>query len=75
MRMADIVQQLRRVLPGKTDLFHQAVGVSSINATASLATVTTADAHGLATGRVYDLDGRLLGTCTQEGLMRWSDTQ
>lgn len=57
MRMADIVQQLRRVLPGKTDLFHQVVGVSSIVATASLATVTTSAAHGLATGRVVVLVG------------------
>lgn len=36
---------------------------------------STGGARGLATGRFYDLDGRLLGTCTQEGLMRWSDTQ
>jgi hypothetical protein len=55
--MADIVQQLRRVLPGKTDLFHQVVGVSSITATANLATVITSAAHNLASSRVVALTG------------------
>ena len=33
---------------------------------------STSHGRGLASGRFYDLDGHLLATCMQEGLMRWS---
>jgi acyl-CoA thioesterase II len=33
----------------------------------------TGSGRGLASGRFYDLDGNLVVTCTQEGLMRWKD--
>lgn len=33
---------------------------------------STSGARGLTTGRLYDLDGALVATCGQEGLMRWS---
>ncbi len=33
----------------------------------------TGSARGLVTGRFRDGDGRLLATCTQEGLIRWRD--
>jgi acyl-CoA thioesterase II len=33
---------------------------------------TTAGGRGLASGRFHDLDGHLVATCMQEGLMRWS---
>lgn len=33
----------------------------------------TGGARGLATGRFYTEDGRLVSTCSQEGLMRWSE--
>jgi acyl-CoA thioesterase-2 len=32
----------------------------------------TSGGRGLARGRFYDRDGRLVATCVQEGLMRWS---
>ncbi len=32
---------------------------------------STAGGRGLASGRFYDLDGHLVATCIQEGLMRW----
>ncbi len=32
---------------------------------------STAGGRGLASGRFYDLDGNLVATCLQEGLMRW----
>jgi acyl-CoA thioesterase len=28
--------------------------------------------RGLVSGRFYDLDGHLVATCMQEGLMRWN---
>ena len=33
---------------------------------------TTSGGRGLARGRFHDLDGRLVATCMQEGLMRWT---
>ncbi len=33
---------------------------------------STSGGRGLASGRFYDLDGRLVATCMQEGLMRWN---
>jgi acyl-CoA thioesterase II len=34
---------------------------------------STSGGRGLASGRFYDLDGHLVATCMQEGLMRWND--
>jgi acyl-CoA thioesterase-2 len=34
---------------------------------------TTAGARGLASGRFFDRAGRLVATCLQEGLTRWSE--
>ncbi|MGY9073620.1 MAG: acyl-CoA thioesterase [Acidimicrobiales bacterium] len=36
-------------------------------------TEATGGARGLASGRFYDQAGRLVATCTQEGLIRWSE--
>lgn len=33
----------------------------------------TGDGRGLASGRFFDDEGRLVATCTQEGLVRWYD--
>lgn len=33
---------------------------------------STSGGRGLASGRFYDLDGHLVATCMQEGLMRWN---
>jgi acyl-CoA thioesterase-2 len=33
---------------------------------------TTSRGRGLASGRFYDLDGHLVATCMQDGLMRWN---
>ncbi len=57
MRIADIIAQLQRVLPGKTDLFHDVIAVTSITATATLATIVTADAHNLVDGSLVTLSG------------------
>ncbi len=57
MRIADIVTQLRRVLPGKTDLFNEILSVSSITATATEATITTSEPHGLVVGSPVTLSG------------------
>ena len=35
---------------------------------------TTGGGRGLANGRFFDTDGRLIATCMQEGLMRWTTT-
>jgi len=50
MKIADVVSQMQLVLPKYTDYFDGDIGVSSIIATATLATITTTAAHGLATG-------------------------
>lgn len=34
---------------------------------------STSGGRGLARGRIYNLDGHLVATCMQEGLMRWND--
>lgn len=34
---------------------------------------TTSGGRGFAIGRLYDLEGRLVATCAQEGLMRWKE--
>lgn len=57
MRLADIVSQLQRVLPGKTDLFHEVVSVASINATATTATIVTNGPHDLVDGSPVTLSG------------------
>ena len=33
----------------------------------------TSSARGLATGRFYTAEGRLVASCAQEGLIRWAD--
>ena len=35
---------------------------------------TTGAGRGLANGRIFDTDGKLIATCMQEGLMRWTTT-
>lgn len=34
---------------------------------------TTSGGRGFAIGRLYDLEGRLVASCAQEGLMRWKE--
>lgn len=57
MRIADIVEQLQKVLPTKTNLFHEVVSVASINATATEATVITNGEHNLVDGTLINLSG------------------
>lgn len=57
MKLADIVEQLQRVLPSKTSLFHDTVAIASIVATTTAATITTAAAHGLVSGAIVTLSG------------------
>ncbi len=57
MRIADIVLQLRQILPGKTELFSDTLDVTSIEATATTATITTASRHRLSAGFPVTLSG------------------
>lgn len=50
MKIADVVNQLRGVLPKYTDYFSNVLTVSSITAAGGVATIVTASAHGLTSG-------------------------
>lgn len=50
MKIADVINQLRAVLPKYTDLFSAVLSISSISAAGGTATITTPSAHGLYSG-------------------------
>ena len=62
MKLADIVNQLRTVLPKYTGVFSGSVSVSGISSSGGTATVTTSAPHGLVTGRAVTLSGFELRT-------------
>ena len=50
MKMSDIINQLRGVLPKYSDLFSTAISVSNISVSSGIATITTNTSHNLTTG-------------------------
>jgi hypothetical protein len=50
MKASDIITQLRRSLPGLTNLFSDEVTISTLSKTGSTVTATTSSAHGLSIG-------------------------
>lgn len=50
MKLSDVINQLRVVLPKYTDLFSTVIGIDSISASGGVATITTSSAHGLSNG-------------------------
>ena len=50
MKLSDVINQFRAVLPKYTDLFSSVIGISSITVSGGIATIDTAAAHGLTTG-------------------------
>jgi len=57
MKIAEVVNQIRAVLPGYTNYFHDQVNIASIAASAGSALVTTTTAHGLKTGQLVNMSG------------------
>lgn len=57
MKISDVVRQIRAVLPNYTNYFGDAISIASINAAGGVATITTATAHGLATGAATTIAG------------------
>lgn len=55
MKMLDVVNQLRLILPKYTDRFSSPLVVTSITASGGTATIVTPSAHGLTTGRQVTL--------------------
>lgn len=50
MKLTDIINQLRAILPKYTDVFSTVLGITSINASGGVATIVTSAVHGLSTG-------------------------
>ena len=50
MKLTDIINQLRAILPKYTDVFSTVHGISSIVASGGVATIVTSAIHSLATG-------------------------
>ncbi len=73
MRLIDILNQLRLILPRYTDLFSDNTPVSSIVVLGGIATVTTTAAHGLTTGNAVNISGAKSKTeitgVSQDGLL------
>jgi hypothetical protein len=59
MKAADIVTQLRAVIPRYTNLFSNTISVSSLSYSAGLVTCVTAMPHGLTTGDTCYIAGAL----------------
>lgn len=62
MKVQDIVNQLRILLPKYTDSLSTLLPISSITATSTVATITTSSAHGLTTGRAVTLANVAINT-------------
>lgn len=57
MKASQIIAQLANVLPQKTTLFSDTVGVSTMSRSGTIVTVTTSSAHGLSTGDFINIVG------------------
>lgn len=57
MRIAEVVSQIREILPNYTDLFADVLTISSITASGGVATIVTDSAHSLATGQATTIVG------------------
>lgn len=73
MKIADIINQLRGVIPKYTNYFSDVLSVSSVSATGGVATIVTSSAHGLIGGENIVLKDVLTQTfinvMTQNGLV------
>lgn len=73
MKLSDIVNQLRLVLPKYTSLFGDNLSVSSILASGGVATITTSVAHGLGSGTnivLKDVESQTaINSVSQDGLI------
>jgi hypothetical protein len=59
MKAADIVTQLRNVIPRYTNLFSDTVAVTSLSYSAGIVTCVTTTPHGLITGDIVYINGAL----------------
>lgn len=50
MKLTDVVNQLRAVLPKYTDVFSKVLSISTITVSGGTATIVTSSSHGLSTG-------------------------
>jgi hypothetical protein len=57
VKLVDVVNQLRLLLPKYTDKFSSTLSISSLTASAGILTVVTPTAHGLSTGKAVTLSG------------------
>lgn len=57
MKIADVVNQARAILPEYTELFGDVLSIATIVASGGVATVTTSAAHNLSTGTAVNLSG------------------
>jgi hypothetical protein len=80
-KVADIINQMQAVLPRYSDKFHKELGITSIDVSGGIATVTTQSSHGLISGNIVTIQGvrinnpitvtsiesdGILATCTNE---------
>lgn len=57
MRISDVARQIRAVLPNYTDRFGDSVSITSITASAGVATIVTSSAHGLNNSQAVSITG------------------
>lgn len=73
MRLLDIVNQIRTILPKHTDRFSTLINTTSISVVSNVATITTATAHKLQDNNIITLSGYLTETpiedVSQDGLL------
>ena len=73
MKLKDVVNQLRIVLPKHTDRFSTVVNTININVVGDVATITTDNIHRLKTGQIITLSNYLTEThiesVSQDGLL------
>lgn len=50
MKLADVINQLRAILPKYTDVFSNVISISSISASGGVATIVTSAVHSFSTG-------------------------
>lgn len=62
MKAADVVRQLRAVLPKVTDLFSEVISIASLTRSGTTVTATTSTDHGLTTGNSIVITGALTPT-------------
>jgi len=73
MKLYDIVNQLRIVLPKHTDKFSTLINTTNIDATSNVAIITTDTAHKLKTNEIITLSGysteTYISSVSQDGLL------